>query len=235
MPPLVGPEKTAERVQVVARQLLTLVRAQKADAPARLPSERQLAERYQCSRNTVREALASLAAQGVVEIRGRVGAYPATRDSTEKAPDLEQALDALALVVPPLARLAAGVCARTGVERLESVISNISHALLNRDAAASFHWSVGFFVELSRIVDNTYLSRMLADIGNAPQLARSGRIPRRDTMETFFSGLVELLQALRRGAGEEAETIARRCVAAFATVIRTTGTTNMTSEHGSAA
>jgi DNA-binding FadR family transcriptional regulator len=235
MPQLVGPEKSAERVQVVTRQLLTLVRAQKADTPARLPSERQLAERYQCSRNTVREALAALAAQGVVEIRRRVGAYPASRDATEKAPDLDQALDALTLVVPPLARLAAGRCAQIGVERLESVISNVSHALLDRNAAAASHWSIGFFAELAHIVDNTYLAKMLGEIGNAPQLIRPGSIPRRDMMETFFSGLVELLQALRRGAGEEAETIARRCVAAFATIIRTTGTIKMDPEHGSAA
>jgi DNA-binding FadR family transcriptional regulator len=235
MPQLVGPEKPAERVQVVARQLLTLVRAQKTNAPSRLPSERQLAERYHCSRNTVREALAALAAQGLVEIRGRVGAYPASRDVAEETPDLDQALGALTLVVPPLARLVAGICAKNGVERLESVISNISHALLNRDAAAAAHWSVGFFVELARIAENAYLARMLGDIGSAPHLARPGRITRRDMMETFFSGLVELLQALRRGAGEEAEAIAGRCVAALAAVLRATRTTKDATEHGSAA
>ncbi len=222
---LVGPEKPPDRVQIVTRQLRTLVEGTSADQASRLPSERQLAARFQCSRNTVREALAALAAQGLVNVLGRVGAYCLPPAAPSRAPsDLEQALCALGITIPALARLAAQACAQAGVARLEALVSNLSQALLNRDATAAYRWCVAFFVALAETAGNEYLSRMLQELKDAAQLVAGGRLSRREQIEAFFSGMVELLQALRRGDGQDAGAIATRCVETFAAIMRTVRT-----------
>jgi len=217
---LVGPKNAPERVQLITRHVQALIAS--PDAPARLPSERQLAERFHCSRNTIREALAALAAQGVIRIRGRVGAYrqsPATA-SAATASRLDQALTALAVTLPSLSRLAAATTAADGVTSLETVTSNLSQALLDRNAGASYRWYVTFFVELAEIAGNGYLAGMLREIREAGGLLPPGHLSRREPMEAFFSGLVELLQALRRGDGPDAAAIAGRCVDAFTNIMR---------------
>lgn len=218
---LVGPKNSSERVQNITRQLQALVEGAATGSSSRLPSERQLAARFQCSRNTVREALATLAAQGLIDIRGRVGAYRQPQAAPANAPaDLEQALVALDVTVPGLARLAAAAAASAGVSRLEALTSNLSQALLNRDAGAVYRWYVTFFVELAGIAGNSYLTRMLEQIMEASRQVPAGRLTRREPLEAFFSGVVELFQALRRGDGQDAAVIATRGLKAFATIMR---------------
>jgi GntR family transcriptional repressor for pyruvate dehydrogenase complex len=221
MPELVGPRSTSERVQNITRQLQALVEGAATGSSDRLPSERQLAARFQCSRNTVREALASLAAQGLIDIRGRVGAYRQPSTTPANAPaDLEQALAALDVTIPALSCLAAAPAAAAGVSRLEALTSNLSQALLNRDAVAVYRWYVTFFVELAGIAGNLYLAKMLEHIREASRQLPAGRLTRREQLEEFFSGVVELLQALRRGDGQDAASVADRGFKAFATILR---------------
>lgn len=221
MPELVGPKTSSERVQTLTQHLQALIEGSATDSNARLPSERQLAARFQCSRNTVREALAALAARGLIGIRGRSGAYRQPVAGVPTTPvDLDQALAALDVTVPSLASLAAATAAMAGVSRLETLTSNLSQALLNRDSVAVYRWYVTFFVELAGIVGNVYLVGMLKQIKEASQQLPTGRLIRREQSETFFSGVVELLQALRRGDGRDAAAIAARGLKAFAIIMR---------------
>jgi len=216
---LVGPRQASERVRDMTRQLQALIEGAGTGSSGRLPSERQLAQRFRCSRNTVREALAALTAQGVIGIRERVGAYRLP-PPVAAAADLEQALGALHVTIPALSGLAAKKASVVGVSRLETVTSNLSQALLNRDAAAAYRCYVTFFVELAELAGNAYLARMLREIRDAARLLPAGRLSRREEMEAFFSDLVALLQALRRGDGQEAAPIATRCVEGFAASMR---------------
>jgi GntR family transcriptional regulator, transcriptional repressor for pyruvate dehydrogenase complex len=219
---LVGPINSSERVQNITRQLQALVEGAATGSANRLPSERQLAARFQCSRNTIREALATLAAQGLIAIQGRVGAYRMPPPVTDTPPaDLEQALDALRITAPALSALAAKPAAATGVTRLEAVTSNLSQALLNRDATAAYRWYVTFFLEIAILAGNSYLTKMLDEIKEGAPLLAASRLSRREQLEAFFSGVVELLQALRRGEGQDAATIAARGLDAFAGIMRT--------------
>ena len=65
----------------VADQIIGLLQAQIGDGTfprgSKLPSERELAERYEVSSPTVREALRALTAMGLVEVRHGSGAYVA--------------------------------------------------------------------------------------------------------------------------------------------------------------
>ncbi|MFA9218192.1 MAG: FadR/GntR family transcriptional regulator [Sphingomonadaceae bacterium] len=63
------------RVEIVLRQLETALLDGSLPANARLPAERVLAERYQVSRNTVREAIQRLAARGLLRSRQGAGVF----------------------------------------------------------------------------------------------------------------------------------------------------------------
>lgn len=59
----------------IAKSILESIRAGKPAVGARLPSEPKLAEMFQVSRNTLREAIRILIAQGVLEARKGIGTF----------------------------------------------------------------------------------------------------------------------------------------------------------------
>lgn len=76
----------------VAEQIQQLIKSGELNPGDQLLPERQLAERLQVSRTSIREALALLVGKGVIEISPRNGAYI-------RRHRLEQATEALALVL----------------------------------------------------------------------------------------------------------------------------------------
>ncbi len=95
----------------VADQLVTAVREQRLEPGARLPSERELAERFGVSRPTIREALAALELAGIVAShQGRGTSVTGTSAQVamwgvEILPP--QIFEARLAIEPELARLAA--------------------------------------------------------------------------------------------------------------------------------
>ncbi len=71
-PPAVAPERSYQRL---AEQIADLILQGEFKVGERLPSERSLAERFEISRTSVREAIIALEVQGLVEVRGGSGIY----------------------------------------------------------------------------------------------------------------------------------------------------------------
>jgi GntR family transcriptional regulator, transcriptional repressor for pyruvate dehydrogenase complex len=67
--------QTGGRVEVVMRRLETALLDGTLPANSRLPAERVLAEKYEVSRNTIREAIQRLAARGLVRSRPGAGVF----------------------------------------------------------------------------------------------------------------------------------------------------------------
>lgn len=216
---LVGPEVDGNRVEEVARRLVVHLHGLDPATGGRLPGERRLAALLNCSRNTIREALARLRDRGVVEVRPRSGTYEPARPARPGTAAAD-ALTALELVGPEVARLAATAVTDGHVERLQEITSDLSRALLHRDAIEATRRFAGFYVELARLADNSYLHRLLlaveADAGLIPD---PGRIPQQRAVEAFFTRHVDVLQALRRGDAARVGKLAQRCIRAFACLV----------------
>jgi GntR family transcriptional repressor for pyruvate dehydrogenase complex len=75
----ISPVGTARRSDDVAGQIRNLIISERLAEGARLPAERELAERFGASRPTVSQALRSLSLMGLVEIRHGSGAYVVRR------------------------------------------------------------------------------------------------------------------------------------------------------------
>ncbi|MED5620190.1 FadR/GntR family transcriptional regulator [Ideonella sp. BN130291] len=71
----------------IADQIVRLILGGDFPVGARLPSERDLAERLEVSRPTVREALIALEVEGVVEVRVGAGVYVTARPTPGRTPD----------------------------------------------------------------------------------------------------------------------------------------------------
>jgi len=70
-----GGMQTGGRVEAVMRRLETALLDGSLPANSRLPAERVLAEQYDVSRNTIREAIQRLAARGLIRSRPGAGAF----------------------------------------------------------------------------------------------------------------------------------------------------------------
>jgi len=82
--PTFAPARRTRSLDDVFRQLRNAILTGEVAEGTRLPNERALAEQFEVGRPTVREALRSLEALGIVEIRaGRTGGAYATRPSEE--------------------------------------------------------------------------------------------------------------------------------------------------------
>ncbi len=99
-----------QRYEQVAERLAADIRSGSLAPGERLPSERDLARTFEVSRASVREAIASLQVQGVVETRKGAGTFVAARPPVSEAPhdaSPSAVLEARLQLEPAVARLAA--------------------------------------------------------------------------------------------------------------------------------
>jgi DNA-binding FadR family transcriptional regulator len=99
-----------QRYEQVAERLAADIRSGALAPGERLPSERDLARTFEVSRASVREAIASLQVQGVVETRKGAGTFVAARPPAAETPhdaSPSAVLEARLQLEPAVARLAA--------------------------------------------------------------------------------------------------------------------------------
>lgn len=80
--------------QIAAEMLLQMVRSEKYPPGSKLPSEREISEAMDVSRNTLREAVAALEIMGVLEVRRSNGIFVA-QPTDFQAPSEQNALSEL--------------------------------------------------------------------------------------------------------------------------------------------
>jgi DNA-binding FadR family transcriptional regulator len=115
-----------QRYEQVAERLAADIRSGSLAPGERLPSERDLARTFEVSRASVREAIASLQVQGVVETRKGAGTLVAARPPAAEAPhdaSPSAVLEARLQLEPAVARLAAARAQR------DSAVENLLEAM----------------------------------------------------------------------------------------------------------
>ena len=141
------PVRTLQRYEHVAERLAGEIRSGALAPGQRLPSERELARRMEVGRASVREAIAALQVQGVIETRPGSGSFVAP-DAVERLPapsalphdaSPTDLLQARALLEPAIARLAAER-GRADAE-CERLLAAMEEAADPADPAAREGWS----------------------------------------------------------------------------------------------
>lgn len=167
---VVRPVRGHHAFEACVEQLATAIRLGVYPFGSTLPPERDLAERLEVSRATLREAMAALRAAGLVETRrGRGGGTvvtmkpqgPSARtvDNTTAAQraDWLDALDYRRIVEPGAAALAASRSlddrARATVEAAHAAVARATSRARHRQADSRFHLTIASLSGSARVVE----------------------------------------------------------------------------------
>jgi GntR family transcriptional repressor for pyruvate dehydrogenase complex len=157
--------------QQVADQIADLIRDRNFDCGSRLPSERELAERFAVSRPTVREALVAIEIAGLIEVRVGSGAY-VTNDrsaveNTSKVADAGvspfELLTARRLIEPSSTALAATAATKKDLKAIRGAFE------LNEHAFGGSHWERleadrQFHLRIVEATHNSTIVRMVGEL-----------------------------------------------------------------------
>lgn len=137
--------------RVVAERIQNLIRDERIEPGARLPSERDLATQLGVSRASVREALISLELTGVVAVRGGSGIYVNEKDDrasglNEAVPGPFEVLSARRLVEGETAAIAARMATDGAIDAILKAVSEMERFHDDRErydnADRRFHMAI---------------------------------------------------------------------------------------------
>ncbi|MDD3312177.1 GntR family transcriptional regulator [Pseudodesulfovibrio sp.] len=216
---------TAQR-PLLCRKLVTMLKGGPFSVGDKLPGERRLAEMFNTSRNTVREALCNLESMGYLEIRGKSGCYLKSKEGqvnwemlrTRRNPAARrQLVETLALVAPPLARSQASSLTASHIAKLEDATINLSQAIVKSDLPTIANRYISFYIVLAEIADNDYLQLLLKELALASEKLESQEGGLSEVQkDSLFAFHVELFHTLKNGQPESVEELAERCMQVFA-------------------
>jgi GntR family transcriptional repressor for pyruvate dehydrogenase complex len=164
----VKPLRRAGLTEMLVARILGLVTAGNLEAGDQLPSERKLAETFNVSRPTLREAIRALAVLGVLEIRHGGGIFvsklgaaellqPLTFFLTLRSTEVEKLYDARQLIEGDIAARAARAAGPDDVAALDKLIAEQEAVTASpeayRDVDTAFHQ------RLAALADNEFLAR----------------------------------------------------------------------------
>ncbi|MBI1378253.1 MAG: FCD domain-containing protein [Frankiales bacterium] len=178
-----------------------------------LPSERELAARLGVSRHSLRQALASLAAIGLVETRHGSGVYLTASPSDDTVTrfadvlftvntSIGDALEARLAFEPSATRLAAERRTDDDLELLTAAL-DVQHDLSAGDAASSEASS--FHHQLARTTGNPVFAGLLRSVTTGPRNVSLLAAHTHDGPARWHREHVAILDAVRRGNGARAQ------------------------------
>jgi GntR family transcriptional repressor for pyruvate dehydrogenase complex len=150
-------KKTRIHEEVVS-QIHELIREGRFKAGDQLPSERELAETFQVSRTSVREALRALEAQGLIISRTGTGNFvsdlpveslvaPLAKLLIEEKNALADVFELRKLIEPQIASLAAVRATPRDIERMKRLLDKqkeqVEQGATGVDADTEFHFAIG--------------------------------------------------------------------------------------------
>lgn len=164
-----APTAATERAyQRLAAEIVALIHSGEFKTGKRLPSERALAERFEVSRTSVREAIIALELQGAVEVRGGSGIYVTnTPDQAVRLPVLREnnagpfeLLRARCLVESEIAALAAVTRKDSDLDRIFTALNTMQEQITDKVANAEADCQFHLFIAAS--TGNTVLHQTVA-------------------------------------------------------------------------
>lgn len=158
----------------IIAQILALIRRRNYDPGDRLPSERELAERFRVGRGAIREALTKLETIRIIERRPNAGVFLSTEPDTASPEtlvlysslgfQLDEATNAQCLEVRRLveiqgARLACERRSEADLQALESIVDRFDIAIADRRDAGALDYD--FHIQVLRATGNLVLVQIV--------------------------------------------------------------------------
>jgi DNA-binding GntR family transcriptional regulator len=163
--------------------------------------EMKMAEAFGISRTPLREALKVLAAEGLVTMKVRRGAY--VTEVSEK--DLRDVYHLLSLLESDAAATVAEQATAAQLEQLQLLHQELEAAVA--DADQFFRVNEAFHMQLLALCDNRFLSQVVADLRKVMKLNRHQSLFKRGRIEDSLQEHAAIVQALTQrnpGAARQA-------------------------------
>jgi DNA-binding GntR family transcriptional regulator len=194
--------RLAERAlyEQVAEQLRTRILAHTL-APGSWIDEQALAAEYGISRTPLREALKVLAAEGLVTMKLRRGAY--VTEVSER--DLAEVFHLLALLESDAARVAAQKATAAEIAELLALHDELEGALDDRDRF--FAANERFHMRLLEIADNRWRIQMVSDLRKVMKLNRAQSLLKQGRLEASLREHRQIMAALKARNAERARAL----------------------------
>lgn len=165
-------ERAPRLSEIVARRLAATIRSGGFVPGQKLPTEKELADRYEVSRVVVREAMSQLRSEGLVETRQGRGAFVSAEpqkalfrldEDADATGNLRHIFQLRIAIEGTAARLAAVNATPQQVDGMRAELASLKEAIDNQldgtDADSRFHAAI------AQASGNPYLSRFLAFLG----------------------------------------------------------------------
>jgi GntR family transcriptional repressor for pyruvate dehydrogenase complex len=171
---------TGKRIQ---EEIIQMIREGGVNEGARLPSERALSQRFNVSRNTIREAIRALAEQGVVISRRGSGSYvtPNARGRIEdifksvlkkRQLKMMEIFEIRRMLEPMIAAKVAETADKERLSELEQILDCQQRALAKDESGAAL--DITFHRTLVKAAGNTALEAVYDTLG---KIMEESRIP----------------------------------------------------------
>jgi GntR family transcriptional regulator, transcriptional repressor for pyruvate dehydrogenase complex len=211
------PVKSGKISEQISRQIKEAIQRGTMKLGEKLPPARELAERFQASRISVREALNSLKTEGFVTIKPGAGTFVSEINSKRISQSLSFILrtqntsftaltEARIIFEPAIARLASERMVMEDFERLGQNIEDAAKALESRDLATDVN--VEFHSLLARATRNPVLALTMDTVFNIwkewSDDLRGNREKQRQAFEEAVLSHKNILEALREKDSQRA-------------------------------
>ena len=195
--PALAPRALYEQVAELLRQRIFAHELQ----PGSWIDELKIAEEFGISRTPLREALKVLATEGLVTMKMRRGAY--VTEVSQK--DLLQVYHLLALLESDAAAELAAAATDAQIAELQTLHDALEKAVNDRDEF--FTANERFHMRVLEMLDNKWLSQMVADLRKVMKLNRHNSLFKSGRVEESLQEHRELMAAL---AARDAQASQRR-------------------------
>jgi DNA-binding GntR family transcriptional regulator len=170
------------RVRIFAHEL----------APGTWIDEQTLAKEFGISRTPLREAIKVLAAEGLITMKLRRGAYV----TEVNRGDLEQIFTILSLLEGQAAKEAATKAQEKDLNELDDMHLRLEKAAADRNLDQFFEVNVRFHERIIAIANNPWMTGVIADLRKVLKLQRKDSLSRTGRLQSSLSEHREILKAL---------------------------------------
>ena len=170
------------RVRIFAHEL----------APGTWIDEQTLAKEFGISRTPLREAIKVLAAEGLITMKLRRGAYV----TEVNRGDLEQIFTILSLLEGQAAKEAATKAQEKDLNELDDMHLRLEKAAADRNLEQFFEINVRFHERIIAIANNPWMTGVIADLRKVLKLQRKDSLSRSGRLQSSLSEHREILKAL---------------------------------------
>ncbi len=161
-------------------------------APGAWIDEQSLAKEFGISRTPMREAIKVLAAEGLITMKLRRGAYV----TEVNRGDLEQIFTVLSLLEGEAAKEAATKAKESDLNALDDLHLRLEKAAADRNLDLFFEINVRFHERIISIAANPWMTSVIDDLRKVLKLQRKDSLSRSGRLQQSLSEHREILKAL---------------------------------------